>query len=109
MHSATFKYFRSHLNAGVSCEALISQVLMNIDSQDARLGLFEFVANEEALTAARALDEAASFLFMACHLLLKTLLMSLGCQQNLAAELLLAIWLNQMLPWSEKLKALVLS
>ncbi|MDG1936473.1 MAG: amidase [Paracoccaceae bacterium] len=58
MHSATFKYFRSHLNAGVSCEALISQVLMNIDSQDARLGLFEFVANEEALTAARALDEA---------------------------------------------------
>ena len=59
MHSATFKYFRSQIQANVSCEALILQVLENIQAQDYRLGLFEHVAREQALKAARALDDAS--------------------------------------------------
>ena len=58
MHRATFQYFRSCLSEGISCEALIADVLKNIDAQDARLGLFEYVAHQEALSAARALDKA---------------------------------------------------
>lgn len=58
MHSATFKYFRSRLQASVSCEALISQVLENIQKQDSRLGLFEYIARDQALDAAKALDDA---------------------------------------------------
>ena len=58
MHRATFQYFRSCLSEGISCEALIADVLKNIDAQDARLGLFEYVARQEALSAARALDKA---------------------------------------------------
>lgn len=58
MHRATFQYFRSCLSEGISCEALIANVLKNIDAQDARLGLFEYVARQEALSAARALDKA---------------------------------------------------
>ena len=58
MHSVTFKYLRSYLNEGVSCEALISQILKNIDEQDARLGLFEYIAHNEALSAAISLDKA---------------------------------------------------
>ena len=109
MHRATFQYFRSCLSEGISCEALIADVLKNIDAQDARLGLFEYVARQEALSAARALDKAPN---LRNELPLYGMPFAVKDIINVAqmpkkyVRPQLAMWRNQMRPWSENSEAL---